>query len=120
MNEAQQVVAERLRRIAKELTDIVSALTDDKSNEAPTFPEWAAELVKQRKCLRCREDVPKGTRYRRGLDDKHWQEIWERTIKTGKVTEEEAIAAGMIAPAGELISMRDDAGISRVRNSFPG
>lgn len=108
MSYDQQKLTLQMEIMLGQLTEIVSGLRAGSEEWAALFPADAAEKVRKRICLRCGEVVPKGKRYRRGLDSRHWGEIWDRTIKKGKLTEPDAIRLGLIAPEGSVVSERDE------------
>jgi hypothetical protein len=87
-------IAKQLEQIAMQVASIAKVV-ENLSNEYPPIPDFAKKLVEEKRCLGCKQVIV--GRAIRGLDERHFKAL-ERRIKTGKISEHDAIAQGMLLP----------------------
>lgn len=89
-----QDISNRIDAIVLQLTALKAALCVDE----PAFPQWAQDLVDQRICLVCKKKIAVNDTPNRGNHERHYRKV-KRAIDRGELTEAEAIAKGILAPA---------------------
>lgn len=86
-------IIERLEGLIFELQRFRQEILDG----APVFPQSAQDLLDARTCLVCKNKIEANEPAFRGNHEKHYRQVM-RAIERGELTENQAIARGLLAP----------------------
>ncbi len=86
-------IAEKLSSLIEELQSLHRMISEGPG----TLPAEARSMLKKRICLGCGKPIPADERSVRGNHEACWKRI-QRAIEAGRMTEDEAIQNGFLAP----------------------